>query len=546
MVDAYRRMQANLVLLAINLERGGDKVQRTRRFIEEQVFKLQDAAKAADKATALFVDEQLPKDYARSAGQANEELVRGGYQLEVPGFTGFDRRALRALQERVSTDLAHVREALQTGLVQGLGGRSPRSTIPGTAERVMQALESEGLVEMRDGAPKVRVPSGKFWDVGAYSRMLGRTAIADARRVAFRQRYLQNGVDVVKVVDNGSTHTVCRAWEGELLSLTGATEGLPTVAEARAAGLFHPNCTHRYVQAPPGDQPPIPPGRLAASVPETALPILSRAPRDPRELLRPRIGARERGPQLEVQRAGDVSDAHVAAVQTELDQLPARARALYAANGGTVMASEFVITTRPDLATKQPGGYPPGSTYKQVEAIYSYRDRQAIIGEKGARKAIIGDSENVWHADRTKPALRHEVGHGIDHAMGEAAGGRDFSATPRFQALYTESLRRIDRATPKRRERLKKDLAYYLPDSTTVGDSTFPSDFRGRREAFAEAFAHATFQPSPTQPRGPFELLDSPGNGGSSDKDFRLIFGNVISFLRKDMRKKPTSVTRGE
>ena len=34
-------------------------------------------------------------------------------------------------------------------------------------------------------------------------------------------------------------------WEGRIVSLTGATDGFPTMEEAKADGLFHPNCTHR-------------------------------------------------------------------------------------------------------------------------------------------------------------------------------------------------------------------------------------------------------------------------------------------------------------
>ena len=35
-------------------------------------------------------------------------------------------------------------------------------------------------------------------------------------------------------------------WEGKILSLTGKTPNFPTLEEARAAGLFHPNCRHAY------------------------------------------------------------------------------------------------------------------------------------------------------------------------------------------------------------------------------------------------------------------------------------------------------------
>jgi hypothetical protein len=38
-----------------------------------------------------------------------------------------------------------------------------------------------------------------------------------------------------------------------MLRLTGATKGLPTVAEAEAAGLYHPNCIHYNVVVLPSE-----------------------------------------------------------------------------------------------------------------------------------------------------------------------------------------------------------------------------------------------------------------------------------------------------
>lgn len=34
-------------------------------------------------------------------------------------------------------------------------------------------------------------------------------------------------------------------WGGRIVPLTGETNGYPTLAEAKAADAFHPNCTHR-------------------------------------------------------------------------------------------------------------------------------------------------------------------------------------------------------------------------------------------------------------------------------------------------------------
>lgn len=49
---------------------------------------------------------------------------------------------------------------------------------------------------------------------------------------------------MVRVTVSGHCCEKCAEWENRLLSISGKTKGLPTVEEATAAGLFHPNCTH--------------------------------------------------------------------------------------------------------------------------------------------------------------------------------------------------------------------------------------------------------------------------------------------------------------
>lgn len=225
-----------------------------------------------DPATARWLRENVAGQYARSAGQAQLTLNRAGVPIAEAGFTGFDTRAIVALEGRLSGDLSRVRAAIGAGLV--LGG-PPRDT----ARAIAAGLEEEGLVQFRRGRPRVRVPSGKFWDVEAYSLMLGRTVVADTRRVAFRERYLSNGIDLVVVVANGTRHPTCAAWEGVTLSLTGSTPGFPTVNDARAAGLFHPQCRHRYVVDTSQPQPEVPTGRVGVPAPEVPLPTLGLQPR---------------------------------------------------------------------------------------------------------------------------------------------------------------------------------------------------------------------------------------------------------------------------
>lgn len=234
------------VAVAEILGRLGQGSDAADAFLLAQAEQIADALDRLDTRAGAWAREVLTEQYRVGAAVAQRELAvafrRAGLPVLSGRFTGLDRRAARALIERTSANLGAVRQALVQGLA--LGDPNGRRTI----EAIRSALASENrLVDLGRGRLAVRTPAGRMWDPTAYSRMVSRTAVADATRVSQRQRYLQNGTDVVRVVDTGSNHDVCQRWEGERLSLTGRTPGLPTVADARAAGLFHPNCTHRYV-----------------------------------------------------------------------------------------------------------------------------------------------------------------------------------------------------------------------------------------------------------------------------------------------------------
>ena len=77
--------------------------------------------------------------------------------------------------------------------------------------------------------------------------MLSRTVLLNAGRQSYFDACAANGNDVVRVTVSGNPCPACAVWENRLLSISGATEGLPTVEQATAAGLCHPNCTHSFV-----------------------------------------------------------------------------------------------------------------------------------------------------------------------------------------------------------------------------------------------------------------------------------------------------------
>lgn len=89
--------------------------------------------------------------------------------------------------------------------------------------------------------------SGRSWSNAAYLQMLTRTTLATVHRNAEINTLVGNGCDLARISGDGGGDVcdACQRWEGKVVSLTGATRGFPTLDEAKADGLFHPNCVHR-------------------------------------------------------------------------------------------------------------------------------------------------------------------------------------------------------------------------------------------------------------------------------------------------------------
>lgn len=133
-----------------------------------------------------------------------------------------------------------------------------------------QALQDalEGFA--REGIRSFKDRAGRAWSVDAYADMAIRTGAHAAMRQGHADTLTANGFDLVHVVGHGFTCDHCAQWEGKVLSLTGATPAgvnrvehatgtrllkvnvAGTVEDAKAGGLFHPNCGHSLAAYFPG------------------------------------------------------------------------------------------------------------------------------------------------------------------------------------------------------------------------------------------------------------------------------------------------------
>lgn len=201
--------------------------------------------------TAKWVQEEVPAAYKLGMTDAVKQLEFVKAPIKVgTTFTTINREAVGVLisdmQESFGTSLSAVnrsarqvftnaaREEIKARIAEGSVTGATRKEI---AAKVKDVVKERGISALTDRG-------GRSWTLDRYADMLARTKLVEARNTGLQNKMLENGYDLVEVSNTGSTHEECARWEGEILSLTGQTPGYPTVADAEADGLFHPNCQH--------------------------------------------------------------------------------------------------------------------------------------------------------------------------------------------------------------------------------------------------------------------------------------------------------------
>ncbi len=86
--------------------------------------------------------------------------------------------------------------------------------------------------------------SGRAWSLQSYVEMSTRTGLSRTMLQGRLDAYQAAGHDLVIISDAPEECSVCRPWEGRILSISGQDKSHASLATARAAGLFHPNCRH--------------------------------------------------------------------------------------------------------------------------------------------------------------------------------------------------------------------------------------------------------------------------------------------------------------
>jgi len=194
-----------------------------------------------------WCEQAIPRVYSQGLYSADAMLKDIGATVKT-GFGAIHQQAAQVLAENAFQrfeDVVQVIGRQVNDIYRELALENVRGTVVGydtwkqTARRFREQLAERGVTGFKDR-------SGRMWNMRTYTEMVARTTTMQAHLEGTANRLVEQGHDLVKVSTHRGACELCQPWQGKILSITGKTKGYPTLEEAKAAGLFHPNCRHAY------------------------------------------------------------------------------------------------------------------------------------------------------------------------------------------------------------------------------------------------------------------------------------------------------------
>lgn len=212
------------------------------------------AAAGASKAVPVMVADLVGKaaeDGFDAAGPG--EPTRHGFGVAGDSFESHAERSARAIRE----DLEEKLNGLNYRLTRYADDVYRAVTADAAVSQVLGATPAQAQHQayselVRRGIDGFTDSKGRNWELSAYVEMAVRTAAQRAFNVSHLDRMQALGFDLFTVPGDGHPCPLCLPWEGAVLSVLPDPRATATIAEATAAGLFHPRCRHILAGYTPG------------------------------------------------------------------------------------------------------------------------------------------------------------------------------------------------------------------------------------------------------------------------------------------------------
>lgn len=185
----------------------------------------------------------------------------------VGGSDGFDfamahgQRAAQAIAADLTSELDDVRyriTRLDEDIYKIIGPMGAVVQVNRVDATTVDAQHAAYRDFINQGVTGFTDKSGRDWSLSAYTEMAVRTASNRAYNSSHIAIIQATGHNLVTVSSDGHPCPKCFPWQGVVCCIV--ADGIhPTMADAIAAGLMHPNCRHTWIVVVPGLTPALHP-----------------------------------------------------------------------------------------------------------------------------------------------------------------------------------------------------------------------------------------------------------------------------------------------
>jgi Phage minor capsid protein 2. len=216
-------------------------------YLQTMLSNVQDILNDLLAGSKTWCEEAVQDTYLNGVAAADAQLAAMGVSTAV-GFGEVHQQAAQVLAESaynrfddVATTIGRrVDDIYRTLALENIKGSVVGyKTWQQVAQNFREQLATQGVTGFED---KLK----RKWNMRTYAEMVARTTTMEAHLQGTAIRLMENGHDLVKVSSHAGACEKCVPWQGKILSLSGQTEGYPTLQEAKDKGLFHPRCRHAY------------------------------------------------------------------------------------------------------------------------------------------------------------------------------------------------------------------------------------------------------------------------------------------------------------
>lgn len=221
-----------------------------------------DASARAGVAAAIAdvgsqVARRTPASGGAGGGRDGRAMWFGDEPFDLSMSHG--ERAAQAIRDDIVSELTDVRTRITRLPDDVYKAIAPHGAIYQVLDNDVTPAQAQAMawrVFVSQGITGFTDKSGRNWSLSAYVEMAVRTAAQRAYNDSHLARMQALGVEYFTVPDSGHPCPLCFPWQGRVLTAREIPNPVihvdGTIAEATAAGLFHPNCKHPLTAVFPG------------------------------------------------------------------------------------------------------------------------------------------------------------------------------------------------------------------------------------------------------------------------------------------------------